>query len=131
MIISFLAARQDTRVTSYSMRNKYVFGDGEEVNAQSPMDSTLGTTLSKILSNTHSRGEVVTVSFKALPIDTQVNSTIVGEASTAPPSNAKEAITRLVDTLTKACDDFGVVHQGFVREKEVVRYVCFHQWVTG
>jgi hypothetical protein len=61
----------------------------------------------------------VTVSFKALPIDTQVNS---GDANAAPPSNAKQAIARLVDTLTKACDDFGVVSQGFVREKDVVRY---------
>jgi phosphatidylinositol 4-phosphatase len=105
------------------MRNKYVSGEAEEANPQSPTDGSLSTTLSKILSNTHSRGEVVTVSFKALPIDMQVNSTVVGEASAAPPSNAKEAIIRLVETLTRACDDFGVVSQGFIREGDVVRYV--------
>lgn len=131
MVIAFLAARQDTRVTSYSMRNKYTSGEVEDVGAQSPMNNTLGTTLSKILSNTHSRGEIVTVAFKSLPVDTtQVYSAGANEASQPPPSNAREAITQLVNALAKACEDFGVVDEGFLREEDVVRYV-FERLIRG
>lgn len=124
MIISFLAIHQDTRVTSYSIRNKYAPGGSEELDLQSPStDSTLGTTLSQILSNTQTGGEVVTVAFKSLPVDTaQAYTPFGGEDTSAPPVNAKEAVERIVEMIAKSCSDFGAVDEGFVQEEDVVRY---------
>jgi hypothetical protein len=130
--ISFLVARQDTRVTSYSVRNRYNPEDAESrgVGGTSTARGRGGrtATLSHVLSKAYSAGKVGFVAFKSLPVDSSSHS---GGQSTgaqkgtnnAPLGTPKESVDAIVTALVKACDDFGVVDGSFVKEEDVVRYV--------
>ncbi|KIM25985.1 hypothetical protein M408DRAFT_330774 [Serendipita vermifera MAFF 305830] len=120
MQISFLATRQDTRVTSYSIRNQYV-PDGANVHLSSVnMNSKNGTTLSRILSNTTTGNEAVSVAFKSLPVDPQTGA---GDDHSSEPLTPQDSINRIIELLVKLCDHFGTVDRGFVSEKDVVSLV--------
>jgi hypothetical protein len=81
-------------------------------------NSKYGDTLSRILSNTYIGNEVVTVAFKSLPVDPQ---TLAGDDRSLDASTPKDAVNRIVALLIKLCDEFGVVDEGFLVEKDVVR----------
>ncbi|KAG8835535.1 hypothetical protein FRC17_002764 [Serendipita sp. 399] len=122
LVISFLAARQDTRVTSYSLRNRYNPSSTERTDARSTIGNSFGETLSQILSDTHSNNEVASVAFKSLPVDSARVYTVIGGAEThKPPTTPREAINEIVDLVKKACSDFGIVDEGFVAEGDIVR----------
>jgi hypothetical protein len=119
IVISFLAARQDTRVTSYSLRNRYTPQDNR-IDPKWQTTTGIGSSLSQILSGTHTSSKVLSVAFKALPVDT----THRPQPSTEPQaSSPREMVDKMVDVLTKLCDEFGVVDDQFVREEDIVRYV--------
>ncbi|PVG02589.1 hypothetical protein CPB86DRAFT_861460 [Serendipita vermifera] len=117
VVISFLAARQDTRVTSYSLRNRYTPQDTK-------VDPTWQTTpgvvssLSQILSGTHTSSKVVSVAFKALPVDTTHKTQNMESPGVA--STPREMVDKMVNVLIKLCDEFGVVDDQFVREQDIV-----------
>ncbi|CAG8736713.1 1108_t:CDS:2, partial [Acaulospora colombiana] len=117
MVISFLAAGQDTRVTSYSLRNRY---NPQDDKVDSPSEATPGVTssLSQILSGTHTSSPVVSVAFKALPVDTthkpQPDMEPQGTAS-----SPREMVDKMVDVIIKLCDEFGAVDDEFVREEDI------------
>lgn len=115
MQISFLATRQDTRVTSYSIRNQYI-PDG--AGTQSSGSNKYGETLSRILSNTHTGNEVVSVAFKSLPVEPETVSTGDHPAEALTP---QDSINGIIARLMKLCDEFGIVDDGFLSEKEIVR----------
>jgi phosphatidylinositol 4-phosphatase len=114
--ITYLATRQDTRVTSYSIRNQYI-PDG--VGTQSPSgNGKYGDTLSRILSSTPTGNEAVSVAFKSLPVDPQ---TLAGEDYSSGASTPKDAVDRIAALLVTLCGEFGVVDEGFLVEKDIVR----------
>jgi len=115
MQITYLATRQDTRVTSYSLRNQYI---PDAVDTQTPSgNSKYGDTLSKILSNTYSGNDVAFVAFKSLSVDPNP---ISGEDH-LDTSTPKDVVDNIVALLMKLCEEFGVVDERFLAEKDVVR----------
>ncbi|CCA69257.1 related to SAC1-recessive suppressor of secretory defect [Serendipita indica DSM 11827] len=117
--ISFLAARQDTRITSYSVRNRFDLS-GRDNPPRSATDGSFGATLSQILADANSPNKVVSVAFKCLPVDAARVFGTDGSQSATSPKTPKEAIERLVQTLAKACGDYGVVDETFLSEADIV-----------
>ncbi|KAG8767727.1 hypothetical protein FRC20_005520 [Serendipita sp. 405] len=121
LVISFLAARQDTRVTSYSLRNQYNPSSTGKGNTRSTAGNSFGATLSQILSDTQSNSEVVSVAFKSLPVDSARIYTVIGGVEVQElPANPREVVDKIVKLVKKACNDFGIVDDGFVVEGDIV-----------
>lgn len=117
--ITFHASPEDTRVTSYSVRNQPA-APGPASPPQSPTASDFNTgKLSKILSTAAPADEVVTVAFKSLPVDLARGQT--GDGRDAGPTTCQAAVENIVDILADACRVFGIVDEAFVEERDVVR----------
>lgn len=132
MSISFLVARQDTRVTSYSVRNRYNPEDPVSRNAGAA-STTRGrggrtATLSHILSKAYSAGKVGFVAFKSLPVDNGQSISSQKGTNKTSLGTPKESVEWIVSALINACDDFGVVDASFVKEEDIVRYDTCQQY---
>ncbi|KAI9057938.1 hypothetical protein FKP32DRAFT_1582863 [Trametes sanguinea] len=126
---------QDTRVTSYSIRNS--------LDLSSPPASPTTATgskqsmtvarrsmlpLSRILTNAAAPvagQDTVFAAFKALPIDPararrETGSFIQATDELANAKNCKEAVDMIVDAIHQACKDIGNDHPAFVTEADVV-----------
>ncbi|OSD08576.1 hypothetical protein PYCCODRAFT_1429632 [Trametes coccinea BRFM310] len=126
---------QDTRVTSYSIRNS--------LDLSSPPASPTTATgsrqsmtiarrsmlpLSRILTNAAAPvagQDTVFAAFKALPIDPararrESGSFIQATDELANAKNCKEAVDMIVDAIHQACKDIGNDHAAFVTEGDVV-----------
>lgn len=118
--ISFLVAHQDTRVTSYSVRNRYNPEDAENVNLVTKGEDGGTATLSHVLSKAIPAGKEGFVAFKSLPVD----GSMTGQKGTNNSSlggTPKESVGSIVGTVVKACEDFGIVDESFVKEEDIVR----------
>lgn len=141
-MVAYLPTRQDTRVSSYSIRNSV------DVAAKSPPTSPATSpmamqfsrkatrrptlmgqgahVLSRMLTNVAlgtSTNDVMSVAFKALPVDAsreRRGSTLAG-APIKEPLNCMDAVNNIVDAIEAACADVGAVHSEFVVEKDIVR----------
>ncbi|CDO73557.1 hypothetical protein BN946_scf185014.g27 [Trametes cinnabarina] len=126
---------QDTRVTSYSIRNSLDLSSppaspttakGSKQSMTAPRRSMLP--LSRILTNAAAPvagQETVFAAFKALPIDPartrrESGSFIQASDELANAKNCKEAVDMIVDAIHQACKDIGNDHPGFVTEGDVV-----------
>ncbi|KAI0636699.1 SacI homology domain-containing protein [Trametes polyzona] len=126
---------QDTRVTSYSIRNSLdlttppTSPSSATFSRQSmtaPRKSTLP--LSRILSNAAAPvagQETVFAAFKALPVDPararrETGSFIQATDELANAKNCKEAVDMIVDAIRQACKDIGNDHREFVTQADVV-----------
>ncbi|KAI0362423.1 hypothetical protein OH77DRAFT_1467127 [Trametes cingulata] len=126
---------QDTRVTSYSIRNSLdlstpptspTSATSPKQSLTSPRKSTLP--LSRILSNAAAPvagQETVFAAFKALPIDPararrETGSFIQATDELANAKNCKEAVDMIVGAIHQACKDIGNDHREFVTEADVV-----------
>ncbi|KAI0822863.1 SacI homology domain-containing protein [Trametes gibbosa] len=126
---------QDTRVTSYSIRNSLdlttppTSPSSATFSRQSmtaPRKSTLP--LSRILSNAAAPvagQETVFAAFKALPVDPararrETGSFIQTTDELANAKSCKEAVDMIVDAIRQACVDVGNDHREFVVESDVV-----------
>ncbi|KAI0672944.1 SacI homology domain-containing protein [Trametes maxima] len=126
---------QDTRVTSYSIRNSIDLStppaspNSATTFMQSmtaPRKSTLP--LSRILSNAAAPvagQQTVFAAFKALPVDPararrETGSFIQATDELATAKNCKEAVDMIVDAIRQACKDIGNEHSEFVAEADVV-----------
>lgn len=129
---------QDTRVTSYSIRNSLDLttpptspssATFSRLSMTAPRKSTLP--LSRILSNAAAPvagQETAFAAFKALPVDPararrESGSFIQTADELANAKNCKEAVDMIVDAVRQACKDVGSDHHEFVTEADVVRYV--------
>ncbi|KAI0647334.1 SacI homology domain-containing protein [Trametes meyenii] len=126
---------QDTRVTSYSIRNSLDLStppaspNSATTFMQSmtaPRKSTLP--LSRILSNAAAPvagQETIFAAFKALPIDPararrETGSFIQATDELANAKNCKEAVDMIVDAVRQACKDIGNDPREFIAEADVV-----------
>ncbi|KAI8989706.1 SacI homology domain-containing protein [Trametes punicea] len=126
---------QDTRVTSYSIRNSLDLST-PPASPSSPTASRYSMTaprksilpLSRILTNAAAPvagRETAYAAFKALPIDPararrESGSFIQTADELANAKNCKEAVDMIVDAIYQACKDIGNDHPGFVTEADVV-----------
>jgi hypothetical protein len=117
-------------VTSYSVRNQPVVGHsqpGTPVASPTQPSSSKPGKLSQILSNVPGGDDLVSVAFKSLPIDParwQTGGGGTGEGSRRGPGTSKEAVEEMVMGLRGVCGDAGVVDDGFITEKDIVRCVA-------
>ncbi|KAL1944714.1 hypothetical protein VTO73DRAFT_3144 [Trametes versicolor] len=126
---------QDTRVTSYSIRNSLDLttpptspssATFSRLSMTAPRKSTLP--LSRILSNAAAPvagQETAFAAFKALPVDPararrESGSFIQTADELANAKNCKEAVDMIVDAVRQACKDIGNDHHEFVTEADVV-----------
>ncbi|KAH9857173.1 SacI homology domain-containing protein [Lenzites betulinus] len=126
---------QDTRVTSYSIRNSLdlttppTSPSSATFSRQSmtaPRKSTLP--LSRILSNAAAPvagQETAFAAFKALPVDPararrETGSFIQTTDELANAKSCKEAVDMIVDAIRQACADIGNDHREFIVESDVV-----------
>ncbi|KZV92152.1 hypothetical protein EXIGLDRAFT_836634 [Exidia glandulosa HHB12029] len=141
LMVAYLPTRQDTRVSSYSIRNSV------DTAAKSPTTSPAASpvaprfsrkatrrptlmgqgahVLSRMLTNVAlgtNNTDVMSVAFKALPVDTSKErrgSTLAG-VPLKEPSNCLDAVNNIVDAINSACTDVGAVHSEFIVEKDIV-----------
>ena len=140
-VITYRSTHQDTRVTSYSVRNQAVTGTGQSqpgTPVQSPMPLPNGKpgkpgklSLSQILSNVSGGDELVSVAFKSLPVDParwQIGGgRAAGEGSRKGPETCKEAVEGMVMEVKGVCEGAGV--EGFITDQDIVRCVL-GAWVV-
>lgn len=141
-VITYRSTHQDTRVTSYSVRNQAMTGTGTGQSqpgtpVQSPMPLPNGKpgkpgkagkpSLSQILSNVSGGDELVSVAFKSLPVDParwQIGGgRAAGEGSRKGPETCKEAVEGMVMEVKGVCEGAGVEVEGFITDKDIVRCV--------
>jgi len=134
-IITWFNSNQDTRVSSYSVRNSAESSSvpSSPVTATSirppvlPSPSQKGSKLSRILSNAAPdvSSDTSFAAFKALSIDparTRRGSGSFEEQADdlTGATNCKEAVDLIVEAIERACKDVGCAHDGFVVEEDVV-----------
>ncbi len=128
---------QDTRVTSYSMRNSVDLttppaSPTPAVSSRFSLSlaSRKNTApLSQILSDAAAPAagqDTIFAAFKALPVDParsrrENGSFIQSEDELSSAKNCKEAVDMIVDAIRQACLDIGNDHQDFITEADVVR----------
>lgn len=122
---------QDTRVTSYSIRNSLDLSTPPASPAVNRFSLTRRSTLqlSRILSNAAAPAvgrETIFAAFKALPVDParsrrETGSFIQPQDDLANAKNCKEAVDMIVDAIRQACSDVGNDHQDFIKDADVVR----------
>ncbi|EPQ58006.1 hypothetical protein GLOTRDRAFT_114553 [Gloeophyllum trabeum ATCC 11539] len=134
-VVTWLNNNQDTRVTSYSIRNSIeTLSPPSSPITSSPgkLPSSLssprkGSKLSRVLSNAASDGSSATsyAAFKVLPLDPA--RTRRGSGNFEEPAddltgatNCKEAVDLIVDAIERACKDVGNTHDSFVVDEDVV-----------
>lgn len=131
--------QQDTRVTTYSMRNSLDLTTPPESPA-APSSSRISRTsprknslpLSRILMDAAAPAagqETVFAAFKVLPVDPararrETGSFIQATDELAVAKNCKEAVDMIVQAIRQACANVGNDHRDFVTESDVVRCVC-------
>ncbi|TFK54747.1 hypothetical protein OE88DRAFT_1777920 [Heliocybe sulcata] len=134
-IVTWLNTNQDTRVTSYSVRNSpespsvasfpnsLMSGRPSILPSRSRKDSKL----SRVLSNATPDVSSTTcfAAFKALSIDPARSRRGSGSFEEQADdltgaTNCKEAVDLIVDAIERACKDVGSAHDGFVAEEDVV-----------
>ncbi|KAI0664663.1 SacI homology domain-containing protein [Cubamyces menziesii] len=126
---------QDTRVTSYSIRNSLDLSTppASPSSATAPKQTMTAPRksmlpLSRILTNAAAPAvgqETIFAAFKALPIDPararrESGSFIQTADELANAKNCKEAVDMIVDAIHQACKDIGNDQHGFVSEADVV-----------
>ncbi|TFK92292.1 hypothetical protein K466DRAFT_659372 [Polyporus arcularius HHB13444] len=127
---------QDTRVTSYSMRNSVDLTTppaSPAPAASSRFSLSLASRkntapLSQILSDAAAPAagqDTIFAAFKALPVDParsrrENGSFIQSEDELSSAKNCKEAVDMIVDAIRQACLDIGNDHQDFITEADVV-----------
>ncbi|KDQ60929.1 hypothetical protein JAAARDRAFT_124474 [Jaapia argillacea MUCL 33604] len=136
--ISWLNSHQDTRVTSYSVRNSVDLtspppspglpSTSRRPSGVIPSPSWKGSRLSRMLSNVAveaASGDTTFVAFKALYIDPA--RTRRGSGSFAEPAddlagatNCKEVVDLMVDSIQRACQAVGGGRGVFVTQDDVV-----------
>ncbi|CAL1705121.1 unnamed protein product [Somion occarium] len=133
-IVTWRNTHQDTRVTSYSIRNSLDLtsppaSPRAPTSPKSPrLPSRRNTALSRILSNAAApaiNDDVTFATFKVLPIDPARNrrdngSFIEPADELTGASNCKEIVDLMVQAIQKACMDVGNGHEDFVIEEDVV-----------
>ncbi|TBU49147.1 SacI homology domain-containing protein [Dichomitus squalens] len=126
---------QDTRVTSYSIRNSLdlstpptspTTATSPRLSLTAPRKSTLP--LSRILSDAAAPvagQETIFAAFKALPVDParsrrENGSFIQSQDELSNAKNCKEAVDMIVEAIRQACHDIGNEHRDFISEGDVV-----------
>ena len=124
---------QDTRVTSYSIRNSLDLASppaspsSPKFTMTAPRKSTMP--LSRILSDTAgpiAGQETIFAAFKALPVDParsrrESGSFIQPQDELASAKSCKEAVDMIVDAIRQACRDIGNEHRDLITDADVVR----------
>lgn len=129
---------QDTRVTSYSIRNNIdlatppaspttpATATASGLSMTSPRKSL--SSLSRLLSGTVPLAgqETIFAAFKALPVDParsrrESGSFIQPQDELASAKNCREAVDMIVEAIGQACYDIGNEHREFISEGDVVR----------
>ena len=150
-IITWRNANQDTRVTSYSIRNT-VEQSSPSSSPHAPASTQadragrgsgqLGrrdSQLSRILSRaatTVSSSDLTFAAFKALPIDParsrRENGSFFEPADELTgANNCREAVDMMVDAIHRACVDIGNDSNDFIKEGDVVSCVFPFEYTTG
>ncbi|KAH8106812.1 SacI homology domain-containing protein [Cristinia sonorae] len=139
-VVTWRNTNQDTRVTSYSIRNSLETpppspGGGPPASPRtitsprlSRAPSKKGTALSRILSNAATpilNDDVTFAAFKSLPIDParsrRENGSFVEPADELTgATSCKEAVDLMVEAIRRACADVGNTHPEFVKVEDVV-----------
>jgi len=133
-VVSWRNIGQDTRVTSYSIRNNVDLTSPPTSPNALPTPShpvtplRRNTALSRILSNAAVpvlENDTTFAAFKALPIDparTQRGSGSFIDAADelAGAANCKEAVELIVNAIHQACQDIGAAEGAFVTEADIV-----------
>ncbi|TCD64143.1 hypothetical protein EIP91_004492 [Steccherinum ochraceum] len=144
-VVTWRNTNQDTRVTSYSIRNSLETppsspgpnsgtpGSPRTVTAPrlSRAPTRKATALSRILSNAAAPvldNDVTFAAFKALPIDParsrRENGSFVEPADELTgATNCKEAVALMVEAIRRACADIGNDENELVKQKDVVSLV--------
>lgn len=155
-IITWINSNQESRVTSYSVRNSV-----HSASTEPPSPTTLPrkpslppqiqtwsvprkntATLSRLLINpslaSSGTGEKTFAAFKALPIDparirrgSSTGSGPYSETSeeVAGASNCRDVVDRIVDSIHRACQEVGGGRGNFVTNEDVVRQVHLPPWI--
>ena len=129
---------QDTRVTSYSMRNSVdlttppaspapAASSRFSLSLAAPRKNT--APLSQILSDAAAPTagqDIIFAAFKALPVDParsrrENGSFIQSQDELSSAKNCKEAVDMIVDAIQQACKDMGNERPDFITEADVVR----------
>lgn len=138
-IVTWRNTHQDTRVTSYSIRNSLDLsapptspppGGSMKLSQNAPPTNKA---LSRILSMAAQpviTGGTTFAAFKALPVDPTrtrrgTGSFIEPASELTTAANCQEAVNTIVDIIQQACQDVGNESGDFVRESDVVRLVGF------
>ncbi|GBE82128.1 predicted protein [Sparassis crispa] len=131
-IVTWRNIGQDTRVTSYSLRNSLDISppDPSSLTPFRPTPFMLrgNTPLSRILSNAAAPvigHETTFAAFKALPVDAartrRASGSFIEPADElASAANCKEAVELIVGTIQRACEDAGGGQGRFVAEADIV-----------
>lgn len=134
-LVKWRNTRQDTRVTSYSIRNSLDLSS-PPASPRAPTSprpagppSRRNTALSRILTNAAApviNDDMTFAAFKALPIDParsrRDNGSFVEPADELTgAANCKEVVDLMVGAIHKACMDVGNGHEDFVSEADVVK----------
>lgn len=142
-VVTWRNARQDTRVTSYSIGNSidpasppaspglYTFSQLSPPGSSQRQASFKNARLSRILSNAVApvlNSEVTFAAFKALPIDPargrrESGSFYEPADELTGATNCKEATELMVDAIYRACVDVRGAQDEFIKDEEVVRFV--------
>lgn len=130
-VITYRSTHQDTRVTSYSIRNQPVIGQSQPgTPVQTPVQLSSSKpgnlSLSQILSNVSGGDDLVSVAFKSLPVDParwQGGGGFAEEGSRKGPETCKEAVEEMLVEVKGVCEGAGVVDEGFIMDKDIVRCV--------
>lgn len=148
-MITWRNTNQDTRVTSYSIRNSVDLSSPPSSPRLAPSSranhtprhgsgqlSQRDSQLSRILTRAASpalNGEVTFAAFKALPIDParsrRENGSFFEPADELTgANNCKEAVDMMVDAIHRACLDIGNGSEDFIKEEDVVSCVVSESW---
>ena len=141
-VITWRNTNQDTRVTSYSIRNtvepsstpsspRGLVFPRISLSSRNAGQLRRDSQLSRILSRaatTVLTGDETFAAFKALPIDParsrRENGSFFEPADElTAATNCKEAVDMMVDAIYRACTDIGNGSEEIIQEKDVVSYV--------
>ncbi|KAF8163607.1 SacI homology domain-containing protein [Crassisporium funariophilum] len=143
-IVTWLSSNQESRVTSYSVRNNLdlatsspsppsaaspTFGFGNRRRSRSNTLPALSNILTGASFSTAGSGQQNFAAFKVLPIDparirreTSAVSDQYVETSEEMhgAASCREAVSLIVERIARACDDVGGGHGDFVKDEDVV-----------
>ena len=142
-VLTWSTTNQESRVTSYSVRNSLDPGSSSPPTPTSPsfgnrrrtsQGSTLPGLSNVLASSSFSSGTQNFAAFKVLPIDptrprremSAANDQYVELSDEMQrASSCREAVNLIVEKIQGACEDMGGGRGIFVTEEDVVRYVSF------